>query len=141
MSNITSLVFFVVAVILVGLLIFISICINRHSKKTLNVEYYRTQVLKNENQLKRDEPTSYQMSVLNSDKLVEQAMRDYGMSGQTMGEKLKNSPKTFSDINGLWNAHKLRNKIAHEPNVNIKYDEAKFALAQFRKALKDLGAI
>jgi hypothetical protein len=141
MNNITALVFFCVAVILVGLLLFIVICLNKKGGKHLNVEYYRTQCLKYENQLRRDEPSTFPMAVLNADKLVEQAMREKGMKGQTMGEKLKNSPKSFSDINGLWNAHKLRNRIAHEPNIEVKYEETRAALMQFRKALKDLGAI
>lgn len=141
MNNVTNLVFFCAGVILVGLLVFVAICLNKKCGKTLNVEYYRAQCLKNEHQLKPNEPSSFSMAVLNSDKLVEQAMKEKGLKGQTMGEKLKSSPKSFSDINGLWTSHKLRNRIAHEPNVTVSYDEAKIALAQFRKALKDLGAI
>ncbi len=140
MENVTVLVFFCLAVIIVGLLVFIAICLGK-KQKTLNVEYYRAQCLKNEHTLKKDEPTSFSLAVLNADKLVEQAMKEKGMSGQTMGEKLKSSPKSFSDINGLWTSHKLRNRIAHEPDVTVSYDEAKTALMQFRKALKDLGAI
>lgn len=141
MNNVTNLVFFFVAIILVGLALFIFISLNNHGKKNLNVEYYRTKCLKNEHILKRDNPATFSMAVLNADKLVEHAMKEKGMSGQTMGEKLKNSPKFFSDVNGLWRSHKLRNQIAHEPDVSISYEQAKTALIEFRKALKDLGAI
>jgi len=58
-----------------------------------------------------------------------------------MGERMKNSAPMFSDRNGIWTAHKLRNTIAHESDVNVTYDEARLALQAFRKALKDLGAI
>jgi hypothetical protein len=79
--------------------------------------------------------------VLNADKLVDQALRESGINGETMGERLKSSATKFSDLNGLWTAHKLRNRIAHEPDVAVSYDEARYALNCFRKALKDLGAI
>ncbi len=81
------------------------------------------------------------MSVLNADKLVDQALRDLGIKGQTMGERMKNSVTLFSDRNGIWTAHKLRNTIAHESDARVTYEDAKYALSCFRQALKDLGAI
>lgn len=114
---------------------------SKTSHKRLNVEEYRVKFLASENQLKHDEPNSYSLSVLNADKLVDQACRECGLPGETMGERLKNSPQRFKDINGLWTAHKLRNRIAHETNVTVSYNDAKYALESFKKALKDLGAI
>jgi len=129
-------------VILGGLMfLFISKFTVKKCRTHLNVEEYRVKFLAAENQLRRDDQASYSLSVLNADKLVDQALRERGFPGDTMGEKLKNSPKKFGDINGLWNAHKLRNRIAHETNVVVGYDEARYALASFKKALKDLGAI
>jgi hypothetical protein len=94
-----------------------------------------------ENQLKREEPSSGHLAVLNADKLVDQALRESGISGETMGDRLKNSSTKFSDLNGLWEAHKLRNRIAHEPDVSVTYDDARRALGSFKKAMKELGAI
>lgn len=131
------------AILLVGALLFavISKTTFKKTSKHLNVDQYRSKCLAIENQLKRDEMSSYHLTVLNADKLVDQAMRECGIKGETMGERLKNSVNKFSDINGLWTAHKLRNRIAHESDVAITYDEARSALGNFRKALKDLGAI
>ena len=131
------------AIIILGglMFLFVSKFTVKKSRKHLNVEEYRVKFLASENQLKRDDLSSYNLSVLNADKLVDQACRECGMSGETMGERLRNSPKKFSDINGLWMAHKLRNRIAHETDVVVTYDEARYALASFKKALKDLGAI
>ena len=58
-----------------------------------------------------------------------------------MGERLKNASNLFSNRNGLWDAHKLRNRIAHESDVRVTYSDAQHALANFRQALKNLGAI
>jgi hypothetical protein len=131
-----------VIVILGGLMfLFMSKFSVKKCRTHLNVDEYRVKFLAAENQLKHDDQGSYSLSVLNADKLVDQALRELGLPGETMGEKLKNSPKKFSDINSLWLAHKLRNRIAHETNVVVGYDEARYALASFKKALKDLGAI
>ena len=110
-------------------------------KKHLNIEQYRVKCLAIENQLKRDNPSSYHLSVLNADKLVDQALKESGVNGETMGDRLKNSISLISDQNGIWTAHKLRNRIAHDTDVSVSYDEACYALSCFRKALKDLGAI
>jgi len=138
-----SIIFFFAALIIVGalLLAFISRLTSNTCRKHLNVENYRVRYLSIENQLKRDEASSYQLSVLNADKLVDQALRECGFRGETMGERMKNANGKFSDNNGIWNAHKLRNRIAHETDAYVTYDEARYALTGFKKALKDLGAI
>lgn len=136
-----SIIFIFAGVIIVGALLFAMICLTGKKPKHLNVEQYRVKYLAIENQLKQDEPSSYHLSVLNADKLVDQALRDRGARGQTMGERMKSSSELFSDRNGIWIAHKLRNQIAHEPDVKVTYEQARYALACFRKALKDLGAI
>ena len=134
-----SIVFFFAAIIIAGAIMLIFA--NRKGVNHLEVEKYRVKCLSIEQQLKKDEPSSYQLAILNADKLVDQALRDRGTKGKTMGERMKNSVTLFSDRNGIWTAHKLRNTIAHESDVQITYDQARYALSCFRKALKDLGAI
>jgi hypothetical protein len=58
-----------------------------------------------------------------------------------MADRMKNAAPMFSNRNGVWSAHKLRNQIAHEPDVRVTYDSSRAALNAFRQALKDVGAI
>ena len=141
MDNSAAIIYFFAGIFVVGGLLFALMTVTRKGPRRLNQDIYRSKWLAIEQQLKRDEPSSYQLSVLNADKLVDQSLRDRGLAGQTMGERLKNAPKTFSQLQALWNAHKLRNQIAHETTVNIGYDDARRALAAFKQALKDVGAI
>ncbi|MFZ2125615.1 MAG: hypothetical protein WA087_01970 [Candidatus Saccharimonadales bacterium] len=134
-------VFLFAGIIILAALILFLMNFGRKCNKILDVEGYRAKCLSIEHQLIKDEPSSYQLSVLNADKLVDQAMREIGIKGQTMGERMRNSTIKFTDINGFWTAHKLRNKIAHESDTVVSYEEARYALNSFRKALKDLGAI
>lgn len=77
-------------------------------------------------------------SVLDLDKLLDYALSRKGFNG-TVADKLKKAKSRFSNLDGVWFAHKLRNQIAHELN-DINLLEAKKALAEFKRALNDLGA-
>jgi hypothetical protein len=77
-------------------------------------------------------------AILDADKLLDYALGKKGYDG-TLGEKLKKCGKSFSDINGIWMAHKMRNSIAHEM-VDIEEKEFKAALQSYKRALNDLGA-
>ncbi len=77
-------------------------------------------------------------AILDADKLLDYALTKHGFQG-TLGEKLKKSGPRFSDLNGVWSAHKLRNQAAHEMG-NVDHSRGKMALQQFKRALNDLGA-
>lgn len=76
--------------------------------------------------------------ILYADKLLDKALKIKGYNG-SVGEKLKKAQALFSDLNGLWSAHKLRNRVAHELNIQPNERETASALNSFKKALRDLG--
>ena len=80
-------------------------------------------------------------TIIEGDKLLDKAMVEMGISGKTMGDRLKKASGRFTNLNAVWRAHKLRNMIAHESDVEISYKQAFNALAVYKQALKDLGAI
>lgn len=132
---------FFVGILVVGVLLIIVISITKKGPAQLDVERYRSKWLSIEQQLKREDTHSYQMVILNADKLLDQALRDRGIKGETMGERMKTLRDTWSNANAVWTAHKLRNQIAHEADIVVGYDEARRALGAFKQALKDVGAI
>lgn len=80
----------------------------------------------------------FKQGVMDADKLLDYALAKKGFVG-TLGEKLKKAGSRFSDLNGVWQAHRLRNQIAHElKDINIH--EARRALKSFKQGLNDLGA-
>ena len=81
-------------------------------------------------------------AVLEADKLLHYGFKKRAgkrFEGLSFGELLKKKDGFFSDIDGVWFAHKLRNKIAHEIGGNVSRDDAKKALSYYKKALVDLG--
>ena len=137
----TALIFFFAAILIVGGMLFAVITLSKKGSRNLNVDKYRLKWLQVEQQLKKDEPSSYHLTVLNADKLLDQALREKGIKGTTMGERMKNIKDTWSNANNVWTAHKLRNQIAHETDVRVSYEDARRALSGFKQALKDIGAI
>lgn len=82
--------------------------------------------------------SNHRQAILDADKLLDSALSRLGYTGY-LGEKLRALPHLFSDIRGVWQAHALRNRVAHEINMEVSYKERRQALNSFRKALKNLG--
>lgn len=137
----TALLVFIIGVLIVGVLLIAVIMLTKKGGSTLDVDKYRLRWLAIEKQLNRNEPSSAQLCVLNADKLLDQALKERGVKGETMGERMKTARETWSNANGVWTAHKLRNQIAHESDIQVNYDDARRALSSFKQALKDIGAI
>tara|TARA_Y100000310_G_scaffold240643_1_gene244510 strand:- start:104 stop:499 length:396 start_codon:yes stop_codon:yes gene_type:complete len=75
--------------------------------------------------------------VLEADSILNKALDVLGYEG-SLGEKLKKAGPRFSDLNAVWVAHKLRNRIAHEPGMQISQRESDQAVARLRRAFDDL---
>ena len=132
----------VAAAFVVGALVFLAILLTQKKGYTFDVMSYQTDFLAIENSLIRENEMSYNMSVVEADKLLDKALCEMGVPGKTMGDRLKKiGNEKFSQLNSVWYAHKLRNQIAHESGFKLEYTQAKHALATYKQALKDLGAI
>ena len=130
------------SIFVVGVLIFVAIILTGKKKYTFNKLEYQSDFLAIENSLTKENPATYNMAVVEGDKLLDKAMMEMGIPGKTMGERLKKCGKEkYSQLNAVWNAHKLRNQIAHEPGFRLEYHQARHALVIYKTALKDLGAI
>lgn len=132
---------FIIAVIIIGVFLIVAMMLTKKRTHKFNVEEYQTRFLKIENHLNKDNPATFALSIINGDKLLDKALIEAGVPGKTMGERLKKSGDRFTDLNAVWRAHKLRNMIAHEDDLDLSYRQAASALAIYKQALKDLGAI
>lgn len=141
MDQTLSMILLFAAILVFGGLLFAVIALTKKGPKQLDVEKYRCKWLEIERQLKRDDTGSYSLSVLNADKLLGQALQDRSIAGNTMADRMKVLQKTWSNADAVWSAHKLRNRIAHDTDVRVDYDSARRALAAFKQALKDVGAV
>lgn len=132
---------FLFAILIVGVMVLAVVLLTRKRERPLNRQKYQGRWLAIEAGLSRQDEASFSLSVLNADKLLDQALKERGFSGATMGERMKSAKHVWSNADHVWGAHKIRNKVAHEPDVRMTYEIAARSLAAFKTALKDLGAI
>ena len=130
-----------IAVLIVGAFIFLAIVLTGKKPYTFDKMSYQTDFLRIENHLTKDNPDSYDIALVNADKLLDKALSEMGVPGTTMGERLKKCGDKFTALNSVWYVHKLRNQIAHEHGFHVEYKQAAHALLVYKQALKDLGAI
>lgn len=75
--------------------------------------------------------------VLGADSVLHMALTMLGYGGN-MGDQLKKAGTRIRNIADVWQAHKLRNRIAHDVGVTVSAQEMKRAVAAIRRAIESL---
>jgi hypothetical protein len=75
--------------------------------------------------------------IIAADALCAKALTAAGVKG-SMGEQLKAIDTWYPRINNIWRAHKLRNKLAHEPSATLTKRDQDHAMAEFKFLLQSL---
>jgi hypothetical protein len=84
----------------------------------------------------------WKFAIIEADKLVDDILKKGGYAGDSMGERLMNIEKgQLLSLDGLWAAHKIRNKLAHDPSYFLRYAEARQAIKLYEEALRELNAL
>ncbi|MDP2676433.1 MAG: hypothetical protein Q8O83_01985 [bacterium] len=95
-----------------------------------------------EKRIKSDHPSDWKLAVIEADSIMDDLLKRMGYEGITMGERLKNiEPSDFEALQDVWKAHKMRNRIAHEPESAITKSEAEYAIELFKRGLKEFEYI
>lgn len=84
---------------------------------------------------------TWPQAIIEADKLLDKALKKRSFRGKSMGARLVNAQRLFSDNDAVWYAHKLRVKLQQNSKRSLKQEDVKEALIGFRQALKDLGAL
>lgn len=130
---------FIIIVIIFGLIILAVISrLARRRAPKLDRAYFQQSWLELLARVKT--PEGMMLAIIDADKLLDEALKKHHFKGKTMGERLVSAQRVISDNDAVWYAHKLRNRLVHEPQVRLKKKEAQTALAGFKQGLKDLGA-
>ncbi|MAZ56463.1 hypothetical protein CL653_01610 [bacterium] len=68
-----------------------------------------------ETHISSSNPNDWKLAIIEADIILEKILDNSGYAGITIGDKLKSaSPTQFSTLDDAWEAHKVRNRIAHE---------------------------
>jgi len=89
--------------------------------------------------LETEKEAECKLAIIEADGLLNDILRKMGYSGETMGEILKQlDSATLPSIDPIWEAHKTRNNVVHDPDYKLTLDQAKKVLGVYEKALRDL---
>lgn len=75
--------------------------------------------------------------ILDLDKLLDKILFTLSYKW-TLWEKMKKFWKNFKNENEIWSAHKLRNKLAHELDFELKKGESEKAKKAFKIEIENL---
>lgn len=89
-----------------------------------------------------ENPNDWKLAIIEADKILELVVNTFSVPGENIGDKLKNIERgDFTNLNEAWQAHKVRNQIAHEHNFHLSQREARIALGNFEKVFKEFDFI
>ncbi len=130
------LILFLALIVIAGLVLLAGLGQFGRRRSGLDSKYYRDKWAKIEQVQKMGEP-GWQVAIIQADKLLDQALKERGFAGETMGDRLKSSHAGDK----VWAAHKIRNRIAHEADVKLNPVMVSQALRGFKQGLKNVGAL
>jgi len=87
--------------------------------------------------------SDWRLAILEADNMLDDLTKKLGYQGENLGERLKSVDiSVFSTIDYAWEAHKVRNKIAHEgAGYILNHYEAKRVIVLFERVFKDFNFI
>ena len=85
----------------------------------------------------------WRLAIMEADIILNSLIDQLSLTGETMGEKMKLIEKSdFRTIDNAWEAHKIRNQIAHEgADFPLSQREAKRVIDLYKTVFEEFGMI
>ncbi len=82
------------------------------------------------------------LAVIEADNILDDVLKSANIRGESLGERLKNlNPAQLPNLNEIWEAHKVRNHLVHEPDFSLDSQTALRVISFYEKAFKSLELI
>ena len=88
-----------------------------------------------------DNPNDWKLAIIEADIILDQTLKDRGYAGNSLGERLRSiTPNQVASIDDAWDAHRVRNKIAHEgPDFVLTKRIAEDTIARYMSVFREFG--
>lgn len=89
-----------------------------------------------------ENPAEWKIAILEADNILDEVLEDQGYLGETVADKLKAMSRTrITSYDAVWEAHKLRNEIAHGGAIDMELSKkmVRDTIAKFENAFRELG--
>lgn len=96
-----------------------------------------------EKHINSENPSDWKLAILEADIMLSELLESLALPGESIGEKLKAVEQSdFSSIEQAWEAHKIRNAIAHEgSDFVITERETKRIINLYKKVFDEFQVI
>ncbi len=92
--------------------------------------------------MESDNESDWKLAIIEADKLLDELVTKMGYIGDNLGERLKSvEPSDFLSLQAAWEAHKMRNRIAHEQGLQLTRREARRTIDLFAQVFKEFQFI
>jgi hypothetical protein len=87
--------------------------------------------------------SDWRVAIMEADSMMEESLRDQGLSGETVSELLEGAKSSgYRNIQNAWDAHLIRNKIAHEGSeFSLSQVEGRRVIKMFQNFFEELRVI
>jgi uncharacterized membrane protein len=86
-------------------------------------------------------PNDWKLAIIEADIILEDALKQKGYPGTSLGERLKNiSIQQLGTLQDAWEAHKIRNRIAHDgADFVLTKRIAEETIKRYQRVFSELG--
>ncbi len=93
--------------------------------------------------LDSDNPNDWKLAIIEADVLLDDAIKEKGYAGETLGERLKSiSSAHMKTLDDAWEAHKVRNRVAHEgADFILTHSLARNTITQYQRVFEELEVV
>jgi len=83
-------------------------------------------------------PESWRLAILEADIMLNELLDMQGYKGETIADKMKQVDRNkFNSIESAWDAHKIRNRIAHEGGLTLTPREVRNAIVLYERVFRE----
>jgi len=93
------------------------------------------------NHIESENPSDWKLSIIEADIILDEILKNAGYAGGSLGERLRSiSPSQLESLDDAWQAHKIRNQIAHGgADFVLTHKLAQDTIKQYRRVFYEMG--
>lgn len=96
-----------------------------------------------QNHINSENPADWRLAIIEADAILDEIVKKMGYHGENLGDRLKAvEVSDFNSIQSAWEAHKVRNKIAHEGSgFALNAREARRIIGLYEEVFREFNFI
>lgn len=145
-----------IGIVFFGVIVYSVMRLKERNQMNKDLLHERVMALKTEKHVEKNEQWAmvvehisstkegdWRIAIIEADSMLDALTKKMGLIGNDLGDRLRNAPTgDFQTLDNAWEAHRLRNRIAHEGlKFKLEYRDAKKAIEQYELVFNEFGLI